>query len=159
MPNTGAGNAGTNASARHQPAGDPQRIGTRDELQRQIDAERAFAGDARHHEPHRRRDQERGQRRHERVADGENRVGLERLERSEPVIGDADDDPAGEIERDDDERRDRVAFDWRDVILRSILFYERASNERRPFLTIATNPTPLGEMKPHPIGLRLIARA
>lgn len=75
------------------------------------------------------------------------------------MIGDADDDPAGEIERDDDERRDRVAFDWRDVILRSILFYERASNERRPFLTIATNPTPLGEMKPHPIGLRLIARA
>ncbi len=39
------------------------------------------------------------------------REGLHRVERSEPVVGNPHENSAGEIEGDDQERRDRVAFD------------------------------------------------
>ncbi len=52
-----------------------------------------------------------GKRRHERVADREQRERIQRVERREPVVSDADDDAAGEVERDDDQGRDGVAFD------------------------------------------------
>ena len=91
--------------------GRAQHVGALQELRREVDAERAVAGHARDHQAHRRREQERRQRRDERVADREDRERVERVERTEPVVGDADDDAADEIEHDDDERRDRIAFD------------------------------------------------
>ena len=94
-----------------QSAGAAQHVRTREKLRGEIGAERAVGSDARHHHAHRGRNEERRQRRDERVADREQGERVERVERRESVIRDADDESAGEVQRHDDERRDRVAFD------------------------------------------------
>ena len=108
---SGRGSAGTNASASSSPPAPRKHVGTREQLRREIGAERAVRGDARHHHAHRGRDQKRRQRRHQRVADREQCERVERIERRQAVVGDADDDAAGEVERDDHQRRDRIALD------------------------------------------------
>jgi hypothetical protein len=92
-------------------AGRAQHVRAREHLCRQVDAERAVGGDARDHQPHRDRKQERRQRRHQRVADREERKRLQRFERTHRVVGAPDHDAADQVEDDDHERRDRIAFD------------------------------------------------
>ena len=90
---------------------DAQDVRSREQLRGEVDAQRAVARDTRHHEPHRRRDQEGGERGEQRVADRQDRERLDRVERRHPVIQRADDHAAEQVQRDDDERRDGVAFD------------------------------------------------
>ena len=94
-----------------QSAGAAQHVGTREELRGQVRAQRAVGGHARDHHAHRSRDEEGGKRGDQRVADREQRERIERIQRREPVVGYADEHAAGEIQRDDDERGDRIAFD------------------------------------------------
>ena len=94
----------------HERRRDAQHVRPREQLRGQVDPERTVAGDARHHQPHRGRDQERRQGGEQRIADREDRERLDRLQRRHPVVERADHDSADQVQHDDHERGDGVAL-------------------------------------------------
>ena len=82
----------------------------RQELLREIASERTFHRDARDHQAHRKRDQECGQRGDQRVPDREDRIACECIRRRK-AVHESDRDPTEQIQENDQERCNRVAFD------------------------------------------------
>ena len=64
-----------------------------------------------HDDTGRRRDEQRRNLRDEPLADGKQRVGLERLCRVHVALEHADDEAAADVDHHDDDRRDRIALD------------------------------------------------
>ena len=82
-----------------------------EKLRYHIRAEVSLRARARDDEACRRRDEQRRNLRDESLADGEQRVLLERLQRAEVPLQHTDDEAARDIDEHDDDGRDRIAFD------------------------------------------------
>ena len=82
-----------------------------EKLRDHIRAEIPFRARTRDDEARRRRDEQRRNLRDEALADGEQRILLERLQRAEIPLQHADDEAARDIDEHDDDGRDRIALD------------------------------------------------
>ena len=104
------GQAGDDRDRADRAAAELQRLLVPRELVQQVGTEVHLGRGPGHDEAGRERDQQRRDLGDQAVADGEQAVGLDRLAERQVLLQDADREPADEVDRDDDDRRDRVAL-------------------------------------------------
>jgi hypothetical protein len=107
------GQAGHDPEAGQEHRGGPQGPRLRPKLREQLVADRALAvgrGQPGHRQRRRERHQERGELDHQAVAHRLHRVDLGGRRQRQPALADADRQPADQVDRDDQDRRDRVAL-------------------------------------------------
>jgi hypothetical protein len=101
--------AGNEAHAADDGGGDVEHFGLGEQLGHQLRADVLFAGHARDDDTGRGRDDQRGDLRHQAVADGQQGVGLQRLREAEVVLQDADQQAADDVDHGDHDAGHGVA--------------------------------------------------
>ena len=111
MMNIGIGGKPNRPKRKQQAGRDRERARLLHELARQLFAERRLGRGARDDDTGGGRDQQRRNLRDDAFTDRQQRVRLQRLHEREPLLHDADDEAADDVDEHDDQRRDRVAAD------------------------------------------------
>ncbi len=101
--------AGHEPEHRENRRGDHQRLGLAEELRQELRAGGFALADARHDETGSRRDHQRGNLRHQAVADGEQHVVVRGLRERQVVLQHADGEPAEDVDEEDQDPGDGVA--------------------------------------------------